>query len=278
MKLSPKRMEMTTDNFETALEAAEKGYIPVAILPGLKVPAEAGWDGWMTRPVTEESIAERWKGTRNGLAILCKDLVVFDVDEESKLDLVLQKCGLKGAPVCRTPGGGYHVHARMRRGVERSRKIRVHGEPVDLLTGVSLSILPPSVNEAGVPYEWLTPGLPPISELPVANVGWTRERTRWTVRQLVIDDADAACRRARAYLAHIEGAISGQRGHDRTMRVAGVLVQKFGLSVEQALPLFFEWNNQCEPPWTERELLHKLHDAAKNLGKSNSLSPLKGGP
>src|SRR5205807_5418559 len=76
-----------------------------------------------------------------------------------------------------------------------------------------------------------------------------------------IGDSGVMIRRARGYIANIEGAISGYRGHDRTMRVAGVLVQKFGLSIEQAMPLFFEWNEQCEPPWSEKELLHKLQDA-----------------
>src|SRR5437763_726333 len=75
-----------------------------------------------------------------------------------------------------------------------------------------------------------------------------------------IEDADVMVRRARAYIAHVEGAISGQRGHDRTMRMAGILIQKFGLSIEQAWPLILEWNRQCEPPWSERELLHKLQD------------------
>src|SRR5438128_41978 len=112
------RMKTPPDNFETALELAEKGYIPVAMLPGLKVPAEDRWNEWADRAVTEESILRRWQGNRNGVAILCKDLIVLDVDAEDRLDTVLEKCGLKNSPICRTPGGGYHVHARMRRGVE----------------------------------------------------------------------------------------------------------------------------------------------------------------
>jgi putative DNA primase/helicase len=69
--------------------------------------------------------------------------------------------------------------------------------------------------------------------------------------------------RARAYLSKIEPAVSGQRGHDRTFRVACALVLGFGLAVEEALPLLTEWNERCQPPWTEKELLHKLEDADK---------------
>jgi hypothetical protein len=155
----------------------------------------------------------------------------------------------------------------MRWGVERSRKIRIHGEPFDLLTGMSLSIVPPSVGANGRPYEWLTPGLPRIEDLPLVNVAWTRERVRRAV-QVVEAPAEGErallVKRARGYLATVEGAVSGQRGHDRTFRVACVLAQKFGLSFEEAWPLLKEWSElTCEPPWSDRELEHKLSDALK---------------
>ena len=71
-------------------------------------------------------------------------------------------------------------------------------------------------------------------------------------------------KRARAYLATIEGAVAGCRGHDRTFRVANVLVVKFGLSFEESWPLLKEWSElTCEPPWSDRELEHKLSDALK---------------
>jgi hypothetical protein len=248
---------------QTAEELLANGYEPIAMLHGLKVPAEK-WKRWEAERMTRESIAERWEGTRNGVAILCRDLVVLDVDAPEKLGMVLASCGLTDAPICRTPRGGYHVHARMRRGVERSRKIRLHGEPVDLLTGMSLSILPPHTNEHGVPYEWITEGLPHISELPLARMAWTREVVRRVVTRVeVVDEGDRAVRRARAYIATIEGAISGQGGHNRTFRVACLLRKRFGLTFAQAWPLFKEWNEQCEPPWSDRDLAHKLDDAGK---------------
>ena len=78
-------------------------------------------------------------------------------------------------------------------------------------------------------------------------------------------------RRARAYLATIAPAISGQRGHDQTFKAACKLVQGFGLDVEDARPLLAEWNESCVPPWTEAELCHKLEDAAKQDGERGYL-------
>lgn len=85
---------------------------------------------------------------------------------------------------------------------------------------------------------------------------------------------DEAVRLSRSYLEKIPPAISGQRGHDVTFHAAGVLVQGFGLSQDQAFPLLAEWNRMCQPPWSEQELRHKLDDAAKQPGPRGEL--LKG--
>jgi RecA-family ATPase len=67
--------------------------------------------------------------------------------------------------------------------------------------------------------------------------------------------------RARRYLAKMPPAITGQHGHDQTFAVACTLVQGFGLSVAEAVPLFAEYNARCSPPWSEHDLAHKLADA-----------------
>lgn len=72
--------------------------------------------------------------------------------------------------------------------------------------------------------------------------------------------------RARKYLAKIPGAVSGQRGHDRTFHAACVLVLGFELSKDDALPLMHEWNVTCVPPWSTPELEHKVDDAIKEDG------------
>jgi hypothetical protein len=69
------------------------------------------------------------------------------------------------------------------------------------------------------------------------------------------------------YLDKIEGAISGEGGHDQTFKVACVLVHGFGLDVEDAFKFMEVWNEKCEPPWTDHELKHKLTDAEKHTSK-----------
>ena len=68
---------------------------------------------------------------------------------------------------------------------------------------------------------------------------------------------------ARKYVAAMPPAISGQGGHNQTYRVACTLVQGFGLSAQDALHILVEYNNRCDPPWSEKELRHKLESAEK---------------
>jgi hypothetical protein len=70
--------------------------------------------------------------------------------------------------------------------------------------------------------------------------------------------------RAKAYLSHCGPAISGQGGHNTTFRIACRLIKGFHLPEEQALQLLLsEFNPRCQPPWTEQELRHKVHQASE---------------
>lgn len=69
---------------------------------------------------------------------------------------------------------------------------------------------------------------------------------------------------ARAYVAAQPPAVSGCRGHNNTFRVACHLVG-FGLRDSEVLDLLREFNARCQPPWTEKELRHKVRDARKTV-------------
>jgi hypothetical protein len=66
--------------------------------------------------------------------------------------------------------------------------------------------------------------------------------------------------RARAYVEKMAGAISGNDGSGKTFAVACKLVE-FGLSPDEAWALLLEFNQRCQPQWSERELRHKMDDA-----------------
>lgn len=82
------------------------------------------------------------------------------------------------------------------------------------------------------------------------------------------DEADAApeiLANAKAYLAAMPPAISGQGGHPTTFRAAVAMVRGFGLSRRQAVDILMsDFNPRCLPAWTEDELRHKVEDAHTN--------------
>ncbi|MCA8991371.1 MAG: bifunctional DNA primase/polymerase [Planctomycetaceae bacterium] len=76
---------------------------------------------------------------------------------------------------------------------------------------------------------------------------------------------DELTERARAYLAATPPAVSEERGGRRTYATVCNLVELFGgLDDSVLLELLEDWNKDCEPPWTNKELRHKLSDARKN--------------
>jgi hypothetical protein len=272
-------MNMPRDILATALDAHEKGIVAIPCQEGTKSPC-VKWKEWQTQMPPIE-LQRDWFSVPSNVAILTTGMVLFDVDDPSFVALVLKHCG-ETPHMVRTPRGGVHLGYRRRRGDSIHNQVRIlrsrrhpDGLPIDLRTDGGLELIPPSQTPDGR-YEWLGAGLQAVAELPLARISWTRSRERRRAEPMpVFGDADERTRRAWGYVACIEGAISGQRGHDRAMRVACVLCQKFALSVDEAWPIYREWNRiQCEPPFSEKECLHKLTDAVRLRRDRRAMRPI----
>lgn len=131
----------------------------------------------------------------------------------------------------------------------RSRILRVPAEwrVVDrgLLEELAAEVSPAPVNRAG----GCAAGAPDLAGKALANV----------------------LQRATAYLAKVPPAVAGQGGDKQTFVAACVLVQRFGLTPEQAYPLMAAWNTKCVPPWGDDRLWYKLREAAKQPGQRGRL-------
>lgn len=72
-------------------------------------------------------------------------------------------------------------------------------------------------------------------------------------------------RRATRYLKKMPPATSGSGGHVATFKAAIALVRGFALPPDFALAVLKdEYNTRCKPPWSDKELRHKVDDAAKD--------------
>ncbi len=81
------------------------------------------------------------------------------------------------------------------------------------------------------------------------------------------DASEETVQKARGHVSRMPDAISGDRGHNATFAVACTLMLDFALSFQQSLELLREYNHRCSPPWTEKELIHKLRGAGARPGE-----------
>jgi hypothetical protein len=112
--------------------------------------------------------------------------------------------------------------------------------------------------------DWLIESFMPASD-PKGNL-------EGVMRPRIYVGDDEKLRRASAYLAEVEPAISGSGGHDTTYRAACSLVVGFDLSADDAFGLLWnEYNPRCSPPWSEKEIWHKVWSAEKADGERGKL-------
>lgn len=123
-------------------------------------------------------------------------------------------------------------------------KLKITPVPFDLIKQIADKFTPPKNDHH-------RPASAPSTAIPVS---------------IAFPEGEELTRRIRAYLARIPPAISGKGGHNQTFYVANRLVRGFDLRPEEALPFLLEYNDRCQPPWTEADLRRKLSEADKQPG------------
>jgi len=76
-------------------------------------------------------------------------------------------------------------------------------------------------------------------------------------------DTDNIWKRITAYLDKCDPAVAGQNGHDTLFRVLCSVIGGFDLSPERAWEAALYYSQKCDPPWSDKELRHKVDDALK---------------
>ncbi|PQO46718.1 DUF3987 domain-containing protein [Blastopirellula marina] len=150
----------------------------------------------------------------------------------------------RGRKVQREEGGAIEVYTK-------GRYFTVTGERFGDVSEVATAS---TERLAAWADHYFTPAAKPVVALPMS-----------TTTAPAVDVVD----RARRYASAYPPAVSGQGGHDTTFRLACVLVNGFELGTEPARTILEEWNLSCQPPWTERELTHKIRQAEKEGAKGD---------
>jgi Bifunctional DNA primase/polymerase, N-terminal len=248
----------STGNYAVALTNAAMGYSSIPCFPGTKVPM-VKWKRYESELPHPTLLREWFLETRANIAIVTTGLVVFDCDDPDQAARVLAECGDTPHQL-RTPSGGIHLGYRRRNGVSVSNRVKVKGLPIDIRTNGGLEMLPFSVTDRG-PYEWLGSGLFPIHQLPIAKIGWTRERTRKRTRITLdeiglLPEGQGRIKFPERYCMRIQ-SVQGQNGSRGLVRVVCIL-RDAGRNAAQIFDFVQRvWGPACAvPEWSEREIRH----------------------
>jgi hypothetical protein len=277
-----------------AREYRDRGYAVCRIRPGAKRPTYQCWNQYSLEP--DDFRRSDNIGLQAGT--LSRNLVCVDLDHPDVLqqaDRYLPPTGMvegrPGKPKSHRWFRVKDVPAELTApekvagglGGPRTRRLMLPDKTtlIDFLGTGSQAVVPASIwlskdgarSERREWQKFTDPAIVDCGELfeatcrLAAACGWVERRsTPRAKRKGVSREAPAllplpsgeAARQARAYLGGVPPAIEGQGGDSQTFAAACVLVLEYGLTPEEALPLFLEYNQRCVPPWTVAELQHKL--------------------
>lgn len=240
-----------------ALAMVARGY---SVLPlGENKRPTRKWKHWQQRTPSVDEILT-WDEAAS-LALITgaiSGVVVVDCESEVDAAWCLARLLPTGCMV-RTRRG---MHLYYRHGGERVRNaVQVDGR-YDV-RGDGGYVVAPGAVARGHEYEWHAGSLGSIRKCPVFDPAWMPAIDNESAE---VPSGEAAAvdvvDRAAMYVAACEPAVAGQGGRKRTFRVAACLTRDFGLSVSQAFDVMQPYNERCNPPWTEKQLLREIEGAA----------------
>lgn len=277
--------------FANTLDAAHQYHrAGLAVLPvprGEKAPRLKHWQDFRIR---HEAELPRWFGTEPNVGILMGEpsgIVDIDLDVPEAIELAPRYL-----PVTRTFGRASKPRSHwiyMVDSVFRTSQFRdptTQAMLVELRGTGGQTVFPPSVHPSAEVIAWtdepydiarvhgdelrLAVGhlAAAVLELRHPGVAFTVTK-RWrgeATTQVTSLPAPAAqgiaiVDRARRYLARMPEAIEGQGGNITTYKAALAMVKGFDLTDEQAMYLLGEYNQRCQPMWTEADMLQKVRSA-----------------
>lgn len=262
-----------------ALEYLARGWSPLPL-----IPPDADQEGAGKRPIIkwqklqEERATEaqlrlwfgRWPGANVGVALgPVSGLIGLDIDGEAGEDILREWQEQHGRlPVTLefTTGHGRRLlFAWPSAPVPNEQYSFGRGGEVRILAKGRQTVMPPSIHPGGARYTW-----DPSPDRPAEFPGWlidklTNSSAPPPARRIEVNGRTPDnIARAVAYLRKCDPAISGSGGHNQTIKVAIHLVRGFSVEPETALALLLqEYNPRCLPPWSEKELQHKVDSAVK---------------
>lgn len=220
---------------------------------------DAWWEQW---PDANVAIAT---GKDSGLYVIDVDAKSGGIESWSQM---LKDNSIPATTAVKTGGGGYHFYFLTGEALPNTAGKLAKG--IDTRGEGGYVIAAPSTHpDTGVCYEFAavsTEGGPVsgvLSALPDCLI--PKERKAEPVTYAPQASHGDQLRRCQDYVASMPAAIAGAGGHNATYQVA-METQRFNLTPAEAWQVMCEYNQRCQPPWSEKELSHKIRQAERNIG------------
>jgi len=267
---------------DAAVRYVTLGYRVFPLVPGLKRPHGALVLNGVLDATSDERKIRRWF-TRNptpNIGLACDGLFVIDCDPGNSWPGSERLKTEAACPVQSTPRGGLHFVFRRPKGKAWINSQSRVAHKIDTRTDGGYIVIEPS-HTIDCPDENTVEG-DYVFESPLLPVDGLPYPPDWLIAELdakfapkpissppqpgpSLSSETDIVQRAIAYLAACPSAVSGQAGHNQTFAVTQALVSGFCLKPDIALRLLRDhYNPRCEPPWSEKELQHKVDSAQQH--------------
>lgn len=200
-------------------------------------------------------------------------IVVVDADSPQAVDFVTAT--LPATPMQVVTAKGRHFYFR-HPGTPIRNGVRLHAMPLDVRGDGGYVVAPDSEHWTGHVYrpaEEFSAAM--LAELPPFDPAWLAEDGPRAQRSIDVDSVESRIRlirRAVLYVDKCEPAVSGNAGHNKMFATVCKLLDApprgFGLNVAEATPILTAFNLRCQPPFSDRELEHKITSVLARLQKS----------
>lgn len=240
-----------------ALDYANQGWKIFPCLPGAKQPATP--NGYLDASSDPEVIDKWWTDNPNFNLATCPEdqfMAVIEVDTyKGGGEADFEALHLPPTYEVASPHGGTHYYFYGSLPTTAGKL----GQNIDTRGRGGYVLIPPSIVDGkrySVKCNREKGRLPPEIEARAGTRNHEVSAPATELDQAV--NVQRAITRLRNLISRGDVAISGSGGNSRTYQLAAELTRDFGLSPEKALSLVLEpggWNDQCQPPWSEDELI-----------------------
>ena len=227
--------------------------------------------GWKDAASCDERQIRSWWGMHPlaniGIATgLGSGVLVVDLDGPAGLANFRRFGELPQTFTVETSGGSgehlYFLHPETE-GVEIRNSVSKLAEGVDVRTTGGNIVGPGSANERGVYRVKLAVPPAPVPDwllhrLTAAPAPAPKPEPRPRTRHVYDVSVEE---RARKYARTMAPSVAGSGGHTAAFTAAQKIARGFDLPADAAFRVLDEWNDRCDPPWSEDDLRRKVVEA-----------------